>query len=120
MSRDYHKLKVFQIAHELVKETYKATKGFPKEETFGLVSQMRRAAVSIPANIAEGSARKGKKEYMQFLFNALGSASELEYYIFLSYDLGYLSKDEHDVLENIESQVGKMLQGLIKALRSIA
>jgi four helix bundle protein len=82
MSRDYHKLKVFQAAHELVKKIYKITKGFPKEELFGLISQMRRAAVSIPANIAEGSARKGKKEYIQFLFNALGSASELEYYIF--------------------------------------
>ena len=118
MSRDYHKLKVFDMAHILTKKIYTFTNKFPKEEMFGLTSQMRRASVSIPANIAEGSARRSKKEYIQFLFNALGSASELEYYIYLSKDLDYISCNEYAELRDLENQVARMLQGLIKAIES--
>jgi four helix bundle protein len=118
MSRDYHKLKVFDMSHILTIKIYDITKRFPRDELFGLTSQMRRASVSIPANIAEGSARRSKKEYVQFLSNALGSASELEYYIFLSKDLHYISNNEYEDLRNLENQVARMLQGLIKAIES--
>jgi len=86
---------------------------------FGLVSQMRRAAVSVGANITEGSARNYKKEYIQFLQVALGSLRELEFYIRLSFRLGFLNQSTHRSLEVKAGEVGKMLYGLIKSLHKI-
>ena len=87
--RKHHELKAWQEAMELVKEIYRLTREFPKEEIYGLVSQMRRAAVSIPSNISEGAARGGDKEFIQFLIIARGSLSELETQLLISHDLSY-------------------------------
>ena len=101
---------------EFVKNVYSITSDFPAEEKFGLVSQMRRAAVSIPVNIAEGAARKGKKEFVQFLHISLGSLTELDTLILLSKELGFIP-DEKSVDLIIELDIiGKLIYGLIKSL----
>ena len=104
-------LDVWKLGIDLVERVYKETKNFPKEEQFGLVSQMRRAAVSIPSNIAEGAARKGNAEFLQFLYISLGSLSELETQILISIRLKYLSNES--LLESI-ALIGKKLINLIK------
>jgi len=88
--RDFKKLNVWRKAHLLTLEVYKATAGFPRDELYGLTSQVRRACVSIPANIAEGYGRDGEAEFGRFLRIALGSASELEYHLCLAFDLKFL------------------------------
>jgi len=100
---------------ELVKEIYRVTREFPKEEIYGLVSQMRRAAVSIPSNIAEGAARTGTKEFLQFLSISRGSLSEVETQMLIAKSLGYIKNQEH-VLEQIDKVFG-LLGGLINSLR---
>jgi len=90
MARDYTKIKAWQLTDELALLIYKTTKEFPKSEIWGLTSQMRRAAVSVPANIVEGSARKNRKEYLQFLYIAMSSLAELDYYIRFTKELRYL------------------------------
>ena len=115
---DFRTNKAWQHAHHLALEVYKYTaKGFPRDEQFGLVSQMRRAAVSIPANIAEGSGRAGTKEYLQFLYIAKGSLNELEYYVLLSVELGFVSIGTSGMLDNIRQEVGRTLNGLIASLK---
>ena len=109
-------LTVWQKAMELVMEVYKATKMFPREEIFGLTSQMRRAVVSIPSNIAEGYGRLHQRETENFLSIALGSASELETQLILSKDLGYISLDEVEQLTIEVQNIIKMLAALIKSL----
>lgn len=99
MARDYNKIKAWQLADELAIKIYKLTQKFPRNEIFGLTSQMRRAAVSVPANIVEGSARQYQKEYLQFLYISMGSLAELGYYIRLSYEIGYLNKEDYDVMD---------------------
>jgi len=118
MEPGYKKLRVYEAAHRLVKEVYKATGSFPKSEIFGLVSQMRRAAVSIVANIIEGHARGSKKELKQFLYIANGSLVELEYYFELSLDLGYITKDKYATLNTQRILVGSLLGGFIKYLKN--
>ncbi len=108
------KIKAWQLADRLAIEVYRATKGFPREEIYGLTSQMRRCAVSVPANIVEGSLRKYLKEYEQFLHIAMASLGELEYYVHLSKELGYLSEDQHKTLNALREETGKTLYGLIK------
>ena len=93
--RDFRKLKVWEKAHELVLEIYRVTAGFPREELYGMTSQLRRACVSIPANIAEGCGREGEAELRRFLRIGLGSANELEYHLFLAKDLRFLSPEDH-------------------------
>lgn len=115
MVRKHHELKAWQEAMELVKEIYRVTREFPKEEIYGLVSQMRRAAVSIPSNIAEGASRTGTKEFLQFLSISRGSLSEVETQLLIAKSLGYIKNQEH-VLEQIDKVFG-LLGGLIKALR---
>ncbi|MCW5853511.1 MAG: four helix bundle protein, partial [Anaerolineae bacterium] len=88
--RDFRKLQVWVKAHQLTLNTYKVTRPFPKEELYGLTSQIRRASASIPANIAEGCGRQGAAELTRFLNIALGSASELEYHFILAHDLGFI------------------------------
>lgn len=107
-------LDVWKEAMSLAKEVYDLAENFPKEETYGLVSQIRRAAVSIPSNIAEGAARNSTKEFIQSLYVSLGSLAELETQLLLSRELGFPKNEEID--GSIE-RVRKMLLGLIKHLR---
>ena len=97
-------------------KTYKITQGFPQTEKFGLVSQMRRAASSIAANLIEGSHRISRKEFRQFVSIAKGSAGELKYHMMLSKDLGYVLVKEYDSLITDLEEISKMLNGLIKSL----
>lgn len=97
---------------------YKVTRDFPKNEMWGLISQIRRAAVSVPANIVEGSARRSKNEYLQFLYISMSSLSELSYYIRLSKQLGYLnSKNYNELWEKVENSL-KTLNGLISYIEN--
>jgi four helix bundle protein len=111
---NYRNNKAWQKADELVMEIYDATRGFPQEELYVLTSQMRRAAISVAANIAEGTGRKTEKDYLRFLYQARGSLTELEYYIHLSVKLGYLSNGGFDGLRETRDEAGRVLQGLIK------
>ncbi|OGY96331.1 MAG: hypothetical protein A2122_02055 [Candidatus Liptonbacteria bacterium GWB1_49_6] len=115
--KGYKRLKVYEAAHILVKDIYHATEVFPRAELFGLVSQMRRAAVSIVANILEGQARASKKEFRQFISIANGSLVELEYYLELTYDLHYISEETYQQLERQRIVVGSLLGGLAKYIR---
>jgi len=113
---NFRDLEVWKLGKEIAIDVYKATKGVPKEEVYGLVSQMRRAGVSIPSNIAEGFNRIHNKEYRQFLFTALGSCAELETQVELSCALQYLRKKVGDnLLEKIDHET-RMLRNLIKKL----
>ena len=114
--RPHYDLDAWKESRKLVSAIYRATQAFPKEEMFGLTAQMRRAAVSVPSNIAEGAARTGSREYAQFLSVARGSLSELETQLFIACDLGYLSGD-HPVLAMV-SRVSKLVTGLHKAIRN--
>src|SRR6188508_3362419 len=96
----YRDLKVWEKAHHLTLAVYAATRAFPREELYGLTSQVRRAAASVPANIAEGRGRYGKAEFGRFLQIALGSACELDYHLLLAHDLTYISSEEHRCLES--------------------
>jgi len=113
-SKPHQRLEVWKQAMLLVKEVYRATATFPKEESFGLVSQMWRAAVSIPSNIAEGAARHGNREYLHFLGIARGSLSELDTQIHIAIMLGYIPAD-HPIIE-IADRVGKLLTGFSRKL----
>jgi four helix bundle protein len=105
-------LKVWQRSHALVLDVYRLTESFPHEERFGLVSQLRRAAVSVPTNIAEGSKRRGSQEYARFLNIAEGSLAESEYLLLLSGDLGYLTPEVTEPLFAEIEEIARMLYGL--------
>jgi four helix bundle protein len=105
----YKKLIVWQKADELAREVYIKTKSFPKEEMYGITSQLRRAALSIPINIVEGYARQSKKEFKNFLSIALGSLAETEYIIGFSKHLGYLAECDYSKLKEIRQEVGNLL-----------
>jgi four helix bundle protein len=111
-------MKVWQKSHELTLLIYQATVNFPKEELYGLTSQMRRAAYSIPTNIAEGSGRSSNTEFKRFLQIAMGSAAELEYQLLLAKDLSYLSINQYEPLSLLIVEIRKMLGGFIKYLAS--
>ena len=106
--RDFHRLKVWGKAHAVTLEVYQATRGFPKEEMYGLTSQMRRAAASVCANVAEGCGRRGALEFARFLDIAQGSASELEYHLLLSVDLKLLDPETHTRLNSEVVQVKRI------------
>jgi four helix bundle protein len=110
-------LEAWKEAMALAKGIYELTRDFPKEETYGLVSQIRRAVVSIPSNLAEGAARNSNKEFIQYLYVSLGSLAELETQLLLSRDLGYPQNEQ--IKESIE-RVRKLLLGLIKYLKGKA
>jgi four helix bundle protein len=110
-------LEVWQTAIDLAKEVYETTKTYPKEEMFGLVSQMRRCAASIPSNIAEGAARNGKEEFLQFLHIALGSLSELDTQIEISRATGIGDKSQLERLQEKTTRVKMMTNGLVRSLR---
>ena len=116
--RDFRKLGVWSKSHQLTLTVYELTAGFPREELYGLTSQIRRAAASIPANIAEGCGREGDAEFGRFLRIAMGSANELEYHSLLSQDLGYLSPTNHEVVAASTGEVKRMLTGLLTRLRA--
>ena len=112
--QDFKKLSVWNKAHLLAVAVYQATSVFPKDELYGLTSQIRRASISIPANIAEGCGRKGNAELGRFLQMSLGSASELEYHLLLANDLKFLSSKEYESLNEQTCEVKRMLTSLIK------
>jgi len=114
--RIYEQLKVWQLAHKFALQVYSVTKGFPAPECYGLVSQVRRAAVSIPTNVVEGNARASRREYAQYCNVARSSTAELRYLLRISRDLGLVGEIDYRPLEEGYSQVEKMLQGLINSL----
>jgi four helix bundle protein len=111
-------LLVWQRSRVLVKNIYDATTKFPKSELFGITNQMRRAVVSIPSNIAEGYGRHSNKEFKQFLNIARGSIAELQTQLLLTLDLGYINKSVHKELDDEIVEIYKMLNGLIKKLKT--
>ena len=116
--KSFHDLKVWEKAHLLVLTIYKVTQRFPNDEKFSLISQVRRSAISIPANIVEGFKRKSDKDFSHFLNIAEGSSEETKYYLILSKDLRYIASENYEVLIRQSEEVGRMLQGLIKKLNS--
>ena len=114
--KDFRDLKVWEKAHQLTLSVYRATARFPSEEKYGLASQMRRSAASIPSNIAEGCGRGGDRELARFLQIAMGSASELEYQLLLCRDLDLLQGSVYTKLEKPTIEVKRMLTSLIRKL----
>ena len=114
--RDFRKLKIWQRSHQLKLDVYKQTINFPKAERYGLVSQMRRSAASVPANIAEGCGRS-EGDFGRFLQIAMGSATELEYHLILASDLNYIHKDEADPLIEELQQIKRMIVTYMRKVR---
>lgn len=114
--KSHRDLIVWQKAMDLTVFIYHLTKNFPKEETYGLISQVRRACASIPANITEGQGRRSSREFQQFLANARGSLLELDTHLELSFRVGYINKSQHDSLREKINEVGRMLNGLMRSL----
>jgi four helix bundle protein len=117
MVQSYRDLVAWNKAMELVTEVYRATQKLPKEELFGLMSQIRRAAISIPSNIAEGKGRLSKGEFRQFLGNARGSLAELETQILIAQNLQYVNEAEANRLLVMVEETGKVLNGLLSAVK---
>ena len=117
-ARRHHDLKVWCDALDLVEAIYRITSSFPTDERFGLTSQLRRAAVSVPSNIAEGSARRTRAELLQFLYVARGSLAEIETQIQIARRLGYLAADDHldDLLDRTFARLGALLNSLKKPI----
>ncbi len=114
--RNWQDLIVWQESHKYVQEVYKFLKFFPKEEMFGIISQIKRAVVSIPTNIVEGHSKKSNKEFTRFLYISRGSLEEVKYLLLLSKDLGFLQKKDFDYLMKKALKIGYLLNGLIKSL----
>ena len=118
MTRYYMDLICWQKAMDLVTEIYRLTKQLPKEEVFGLASQLRRAAVSVPGYIAEGQGISSRKEFLYFLGNAKSSLSEVETQILIARNLGYICDEDSNALLNLSAEVGRILNGLLASLRN--
>ena len=116
--KDFRQLKVSEKSHQLALAVYKTTKEFPKEELYGLTSQIRRASMSIPTNIAEGCGRNTDADFARFIQMSMGSASETEYQLILARDLGFLPKGSYEPLHNEVEEVKRMLASLLKTLRA--
>ena len=114
--RDFKRLTAWQQAHQLTLDIYKMTNGFPSDERFGVTSELRKAATSIPTNIAEGCGRCGEREFTRFLSIASGSASETEYQLLLAHHLGYISVDDYQVMNEQVNAIKKMLGALRRKL----
>ncbi len=115
--RDHTKLRAFELADEVVVMVYQMTTEFPREELYGLTSQIRRAAVSVPSNIVEGCTRDSQADYLRFLYIAFGSLRELHYQLSLSKRLGFLRNQDSSLVETKIVETEKVLNGLIRALR---
>jgi len=116
--RNFKELDVWRESHKIVLEIYAQTALFPKEEQYGLISQMRRSAQSIPTNIAEGCGRNSEKDFLRFCHIAMGSASELEYQLILSHDLKYIKQSDFESLSNQLVTLKKRLNAFIQYLRT--
>jgi four helix bundle protein len=116
--RNYRDLTVWQRAMELVKEVYVVTGEFPSSEKFGLVSQLRRAAVSMPSNVAEGQGRRSRGEFIEFLGHARGSLFEVETQLLIAAQLGFLSDERSNELQQRVDEVARLMNGLMKSLQS--
>ena len=116
--KDFKKLKVWEKAHRLTLDVYQASANFPREELYGLTSQIRRSCLSIPSNIAEGCGRGSDTDFARFLQISMGSSSEVEYLLILSRDLQILRNDDYETLNDDVIQIKRMLTSLIKTLRS--
>ena len=117
MGRDFKKIKAWQYADDLAVLVYSKTKSFPREELYGITSQSRTAAVSVPTNIAEGASREHKREYVHFLYVARGSIAETEYLLHLAKRLEYLQNNEYKELEDLRKKAAKTLHGLINSVK---
>ena len=113
----YEDLKVYKLSHEFVLKIYKIAKSFPSDERYRLVDQLIRASYSIPSNIVEGNSRNTTKEYINFLYISRGSANEVKYFLLLSKDLKYISKEEYFILKEKIETIIKLLNGLINSLK---
>ena len=118
--RDYTKIEAWRLADDVTIAVYEATRGFPKEEMYGLTSQLRRAAYSAPANIAEGASRDSKRDYLHFLYIARGSLNEANYFIHLSHRLKYLPDAQTEALMTQTRTASACLYGLIRAVEKEA
>lgn len=116
--QDFTKLTLWQKAHGLALDVYRSTAFFPRDERYGLTNQIRRSATSIATNIAEGCGRNSGADFAWFLSIAGGSASELEYQILLSRELGFIASDAHALLTNQTGEVKKMISGLLRKLKT--
>lgn len=115
--QDFRRLEVWRKAHLLTLDIYRETGGFPDNEKYGLVSQMRRCAASVPCNIAEGAGRATRTDFARFLDISIGSAMELDYQILLAHDLGIMLKQRYMILGSAVREVQRMLVGLKRSLR---
>ena len=115
--RNYRELKVWEKAHHLTLKIYQVTSSFPKEEMYGMTSQIRRASSSIPANIAEGGGRDSDAQFINFLQIASGSASELDYHLLLAHDLKFINDSDYTALANDLIEIRKMLTSFIRRFR---
>ena len=114
--RDFKKIIAWQLADVLAIKIYKMTRNFPKEEIYGLTSQLRRAVISVPANIAEGATRNSNKEYLRFLYIAKGSLAEVEYLLHICHHLDYLAEQDYNQLNEMRVECAKTLYGLITSV----
>lgn len=114
----HENLKVWKESLDFVKDIYEITRGFPDSERYGLISQMRRAAVSIPTNISEGAARRSRKEYLQFLYISRGSLSEIDTLLKITLSLKIVESPDYERVKEKSDLIGKLLTGLIKSLRN--
>lgn len=118
--RDYRKIHAWRLVDDLTVAIYEQTRGFPREELYGLTSQLRRAAYSVPANIAEGSSRESQRDYLHFLYIARGSLAEAQYFLHLAQRLGFLNATDAQCLSDQARESFACLQGLIKAVEKEA
>ena len=116
--RDFKKIKAYQYAENFVIEIYKLTSNFPKSEIYGITSQIRRSALSVPANIAEGASRQHTKEYLNFLYISRGSIAETECFLRIAIKLGYLNETTYQTIMDKQAELSKTLCGLINAVSS--
>jgi four helix bundle protein len=116
--RDFKELQVWQRSHSLAVKSYQVTKKYPREEIYGLTSQIRRACLSVPANIAEGCGKNGTSDFARFLQIAMGSASELEYLFLFSHDIGILQAPDYKELTESVQEIKRMLASLIQKIKA--
>ena len=119
MADSYRDLIVWRKATELALQVYRSTQSFPKEELYGLTSQMRRAAISVASKIAEGRGRYSQKEFVQFLYRARGSLTELETQLFIACELNYIAPDEAESIDQQTIELGRILNGLTTSIRKM-